>query len=80
MTIELRLGGRQLLAGEKQTNLIDTGTLGKAMSVLDVVAHAIRPLRFTDLLELIDQPRGTLHRQISNLIAATFAMNSGHGF
>jgi IclR family transcriptional regulator, acetate operon repressor len=70
---EIRLGGRRVLAGDKQAVITDagtdTGTLGKAMSVLDVVAKSERPLRFTDLLELIDQPRGTLHRQISNLIA-----------
>jgi IclR family transcriptional regulator, acetate operon repressor len=59
-------GGRKGLgSGDGQ----DTGTLGKAVSVLDVVAEAQRPLRFKDLVELIDQPRGTLHRQISNLIA-----------
>jgi IclR family transcriptional regulator, acetate operon repressor len=46
-----------------------TGTLGKAMDVLDAVAFAPRPMRFTDLLETLSQPRGTLHRQISNLIA-----------
>ena len=45
-----------------------TGTLGKAIAVLDVVANAKKPMRFTDLLAEIDQPRGTLHRQISNLI------------
>ncbi len=74
MTIGVRLGGRQLLAQDKQreakqTAAIDTGTLGKAVRVLDVVASSERPLRFTDLLELVDQPRGTLHRQISNLIS-----------
>jgi IclR family transcriptional regulator, acetate operon repressor len=62
-----------VLAGEKQQNSvedgIDTGTLGKAMRVLDAVAVSQRPLRFKDLLDVIDQPRGTLHRQISNLIA-----------
>lgn len=45
-----------------------TGTLGKAMDVLNTVADADHALRFTDLLSLIPQPRGTLHRQISNLI------------
>ena len=45
-----------------------TGTLGKAMAVLDIIASASQPLRFTDVLALSDQPRGTLHRQISNLI------------
>lgn len=45
-----------------------TGTLGKALEVLDVIALSTRPPRFTDILEKLDQPRGTLHRQISNLI------------
>ncbi|MEK1889710.1 MAG: IclR family transcriptional regulator [Phyllobacterium sp.] len=46
----------------------DTGTLGKAIAVLDIIATASEPLRFTDVLRLADQPRGTLHRQIANLI------------
>lgn len=45
-----------------------TGTLGKAMDVVDAIANAPDPLRFRDLAARIDQPRGTLHRQISNLI------------
>ncbi|MEO0635668.1 MAG: IclR family transcriptional regulator [Pseudomonadota bacterium] len=45
-----------------------TGTLGKAMSVLDLVAFSESPLRFKDLLAQTTQPRGTLHRQLSNLI------------
>ncbi|WP_244423947.1 IclR family transcriptional regulator [Phyllobacterium sp. YR531] len=45
-----------------------TGTLGKAISVLDIIANSSMPLRFTDVLKFSDQPRGTLHRQISNLI------------
>ncbi|MEL6946933.1 MAG: IclR family transcriptional regulator, partial [Pseudomonadota bacterium] len=48
---------------------ISTGTLGKALEVLDVIASADRPMRFTDILNRLDQPRGTLHRQISNLAA-----------
>lgn len=47
---------------------VDTGTLGKAISVLDIVASADQPMRFTDILALSDQPRGTLHRQLSNLV------------
>lgn len=46
----------------------DTGTLGKAIVVLEAVASAPSPMRFRDLANQIDQPRGTLHRQISNLI------------
>ncbi|MEO0498176.1 MAG: IclR family transcriptional regulator [Pseudomonadota bacterium] len=45
-----------------------TGTLGKAISVLDLVASADEPLRFKDLLSRTTQPRGTLHRQLTNLI------------
>ncbi len=52
----------------RATDHAGTGTLGKAISVLDIVAGSPEPLRFTDVLRLSDQPRGTLHRQISNLI------------
>ncbi len=45
-----------------------TGTLGKAIDVLQAVASCRYPPRFTDLLQMVDQPRGTLHRQVSNLI------------
>ena len=48
--------------------LRDTGTLGKAMDVLEIIASSSSPLRFTDLLALSDQPRGTLHRQVMNLV------------
>lgn len=46
----------------------DTGTLGKAIAVLDIVASADQPMRFTDILAVSNQPRGTLHRQLSNLV------------
>ena len=46
----------------------DTGTLGKAIAVLDIVASADEPMRVTDILPLSPQPRGTLHRQLSNLV------------
>ena len=35
----------------------DTGTLGKLMVLLDLVTHAERPLRFTDILAQANQPR-----------------------
>ncbi len=38
------------------------------MALLDVVALADGPMRFTDILSLTDQPRGTLHRQLSHLV------------
>jgi len=46
-----------------------TGTLGKAIAVLDTVARADRPMRFRDLRDAVGQPPGTLHRQVSNLIS-----------
>ena len=45
-----------------------TGTLGKAMAVLETVALAERPMRFTEVLAVSGQPRGTLHRQLSHLV------------
>jgi DNA-binding IclR family transcriptional regulator len=54
---------RKGVAGES-----DTGTLGKLMSLLDLITHADRPLRFTDILAAARQPRGTLHRQLSHLV------------
>ncbi|OAP40901.1 IclR family transcriptional regulator [Sinorhizobium glycinis] len=45
-----------------------TGTLGKAMSVLEAVATADRPQRFTDILQTVRQPRGTLHRLLGHLV------------
>jgi DNA-binding IclR family transcriptional regulator len=58
-----------------------TGTLGKAMEVLEVIALSSKPLRFTDVLHLVDQPRGTLHRQISNLIEeGLLATRSDHSY
>ncbi|MDM9626564.1 IclR family transcriptional regulator [Rhizobium sp. S152] len=45
----------------------DTGTLGKLMALLDLVTHAEGPMRFTDILAVAGQPRGTLHRQLVHL-------------
>ncbi|WP_337182138.1 IclR family transcriptional regulator [Shinella sp.] len=45
-----------------------TGTLGKAVAVLETVALADRPMRFTEVLAVSGQPRGTLHRQLSHLV------------
>ncbi|MEO1700678.1 MAG: IclR family transcriptional regulator [Pseudomonadota bacterium] len=45
-----------------------TGTLGKAIAVLDAIARAGQPVRFRDLRNMIGQPPGTLHRNLSNLM------------
>lgn len=45
-----------------------TGTLGKALALVDEIANSVEPLRFTDLLNRTGQPRGSLHRQLSHLM------------
>lgn len=58
-----------------------TGTLGKAMAVLEIVAASDDPMRFTDILKRSDQPRGTLHRQLSNLVEeGLLAVNRDHSY
>lgn len=44
-------------------------TLTKHLFVLDLVAHADQPPRFSDLLRQSPYPKGTLHRLIKNLLA-----------
>ncbi|WP_312222262.1 IclR family transcriptional regulator [Rhizobium rhizoryzae] len=46
----------------------DTGTLGKAIHLLDLIASAQDALRFSDLLKLTGQPKGSLHRQLRHLV------------
>ncbi|MFD1745836.1 IclR family transcriptional regulator [Rhizobium helianthi] len=53
------------MAQEKQ----DTGTLGKAVQLIDLVSRCDEPVRFTDLLKMTGQPRGSLHRQLRHLLA-----------
>lgn len=45
-----------------------TGTVGKAVALLELVVMSPEPLRFTDILEKAGQPRGTLHRQLTHLV------------
>ena len=53
-------------AGKPQS---ETGTLGKAVSLLELIAFAEKPMRFTDVVEACGQPRGTVHRQLAHLLA-----------
>lgn len=55
--------------GDEKDAAQTTGTLGKAIALLDRVCQAERPQRFTDLLKQTDQPRGSLHRQLRHLVA-----------
>jgi len=45
-----------------------TQTFGKTIAVLNLIADAPRPPRFTDLLVASDLPKGTLHRILTALI------------
>jgi DNA-binding IclR family transcriptional regulator len=56
------------LSPPAKTENSGTGTLGKVLSVLETVATSETPLRFSDILALSGQPRGTLHRQLSHLV------------
>ena len=51
----------------------DTGTLGKLMSVLDAIASCEDPPRFSDLLAMTGEPRGTLHRHLRHLVGEGLA-------
>ncbi|TPW27413.1 IclR family transcriptional regulator [Pararhizobium mangrovi] len=58
-----------------------TGTLGKAIDVLELVAETDEPIRFTEILRRCDQPRGTLHRQLSNLVEeGLLVVNRDHSY
>lgn len=58
-----------------------TGTLGKAISVLEIVAFSDEPMRFTDILNKSGQPRGSLHRQLSNLVSeGLLTLNPDHSY
>lgn len=59
---------RDGLPADAITENSGTGTLGKALSVLEMVVTADRPPRFSDILARSGQPRGTLHRQLSHLV------------
>lgn len=45
------------------------GTVGKALSVLDEVASAGKPIKFSDLLESSNYPKATLYRLLQTLVS-----------
>lgn len=55
-------------SSDAETKDVSTGTLGKAIAVLEMVVMADEPLRFTEILKRSGQPRGTLHRQLTHLV------------
>lgn len=76
-----RDGAQAAGIGEAQHSGPHTGTVGKAMAVLEIVARAEEPPRFTDILAQSDQPRGTLHRQLSNLVEeGLLSLNRDHTY
>lgn len=57
-----------MIATDEGRGEAGTGTLGKAIAVLEAVVTADGPQRFTDILARSGQPRGTLHRLLSHLV------------
>ncbi|KQO78857.1 IclR family transcriptional regulator [Rhizobium sp. Leaf262] len=53
---------------DRRTGESTTGTLGKAISLLELVVMSPQPPRFTDILQRCGQPRGSLHRQLAHLL------------
>lgn len=53
---------------ELQSERKSSGTVGKALSVLDQVASFERPVRFNDVLEGSPFPKATLYRILQNLV------------
>jgi IclR family transcriptional regulator, KDG regulon repressor len=49
------------------TQANNDGTVGKALSVLDLVADFGRPVRFSEILENSNQPKATLYRFLQTL-------------
>jgi len=58
----------EMMAAPEARGEAGTGTLGKAIAVLEAVVTADGPQRFTDILARSGQPRGTLHRLLSHLV------------
>lgn len=56
------------MTNQNKNKAPQTGTLGKLMAIMDVVATSPEPLRFTELLQQVKQPRGSVHRQITHLL------------
>ena len=58
-----------------------TGTVGKALALLDIIADAEQPPRFTEILQVAGQPRGTLHRQLTHLVdEGLLSVNRDHTY
>ena len=55
-------------AGAEAGRSRDTGTLGKLMALLEIVALSDAPMRFVDIVAQSDLPRGTLHRHLTHLV------------
>lgn len=56
------------MAARKKDESAEGGTVGKALGVLDLVAAAGRPVRFSDLLDASPYPKPTLYRLVQTLL------------
>lgn len=57
----------------------EDGTIGKALTVLDLVATADRPMRLAELGALCDFPKATLHRLLQALTRQGMLMQDAAG-
>jgi IclR family KDG regulon transcriptional repressor len=55
-------------------------SVDRALSLLRLLAHARRPLRFADIQVQSGIPKGTLHSLLASLEAADFARRSAEGY
>ena len=62
--IDLWILTREMSVNKETDN---SGTVGKAMEILDLVASFDRPVRFTELQEISPHPKATLYRFVQTL-------------
>jgi DNA-binding IclR family transcriptional regulator len=55
-------------------------SVDRALSLLRLLAHARRPLRFAEMQAQSGIPKGTLHTLLASLEAADFVRRSAHGY
>ncbi|MDJ1006393.1 MAG: IclR family transcriptional regulator [Paracoccaceae bacterium] len=56
------------MAASKRDDTAEGGTVGKALGVLDQVAAAGRPVKFSELLDASPYPKATLYRFVQTLL------------
>jgi IclR family transcriptional regulator, acetate operon repressor len=57
----------------------ETGTLGKSVAILDLIARAPAPMRFSDIMVATGEPRGSLHRRLRLMLEERLVEIGGDG-